>query len=119
MSRTKTGFVRRRWHKKLIKSMKGQWGTRGRLHRRSSEARLKSLWYAYRDRRRRRRDLRRLWIIRINAAARLNGLSYSKFMYGLKQASVEIDRKILADIAVRDPQTFTKLAALSMQKQAA
>lgn len=117
MSRTKTGFVRRRWHKKLIKSMKGQWGTRGRLHRRSSEAMLKSYWYAYRDRRRRRRDLRRLWIVRVNAAARLNGLSYSKFIYGLKKAGVEMDRKILADIAVRDPQTFTKLAALSLQKQ--
>ncbi len=117
MSRTKGGVVTRRWHKKLIKSMKGQWGTRGRLHRRSSEARLKSLWYAYRDRRRRRRDLRRLWIVRVNAAARLNGLSYSKFMHGLKKAGVEMDRKILADIAVRDPQTFTKLAALSLSKQ--
>ena len=117
MSRTKTGFVRRRWHKKLIKSMKGQWGTRGRLHRRSNEAMLKSLWYAFRDRRSRKRDMRRLWIIRVNAAARLNGLSYSKFVYGLKKANVEIDRKALADIAVRDPQTFTKLAALSMQHQ--
>lgn len=117
MSRTKTGFVRRRWHKKLIKSMKGQWGTRGRLHRRSNEAMLKSLWYAYRDRRSRKRDMRRLWIVRINAAARLNGLSYSKFMHGLKVANVEIDRKALADIAVRDPQTFTKLAALSLQHQ--
>ena len=117
MARTKTGFVRRRWHKKLIKSMKGQWGTRGRLHRRSNEAMLKSLWYAYRDRRSRKRDMRRLWIIRINAAARLNGLSYSKFVYGLKKANVEVDRKILADIAVRDPQTFTKLAALSLQNQ--
>jgi predicted flap endonuclease-1-like 5' DNA nuclease len=76
---------------------------------------LKSLWYAYRDRRQRRRDMRRLWIIRINAAARLNGVSYSKFMYGLKNAGVQIDRKMLADIAVRDPQSFTKLAALSMQ----
>jgi large subunit ribosomal protein L20 len=117
VSRTKTGFVRRRWHKKLIKSMKGQWGTRGRLHRRSNEAMLKSLWYAYRDRRSRKRDMRRLWIVRINAAARLNGLSYSKFMHGLKVANVEIDRKALADIAVRDPQTFTKLAALSLQHQ--
>ncbi len=117
MSRTKTGFVRRRWHKKLIKSMKGQWGTRGRLHRRSSEAMLKSLWYAYRDRRRRKRDLRRLWIIRINAAARLNGLSYSRLMHGLKKAGVEVDRKMLADLAVRDAQTFTKIAALSLQNQ--
>lgn len=117
MSRTKTGFVRRRWHKKLIKSMKGQFGTRGRLHRRSNEAMLKSLWYAFRDRRSRKRDMRRLWVIRVNAAARINGLSYSKFIYGLKKANVEVDRKALADIAVRDPQTFTKLVALSLQHQ--
>ncbi len=117
MSRTKTGFVRRRWHKKLIKSMKGQFGTRGRLHRRSNEARLKSLWYAFRDRRSRKRDMRRLWIIRINAAARLNGLTYSKLVNGLKKANVVVDRKIMADIAVRDPQTFTKLVAISLQHQ--
>ena len=115
MARTKTGFVRRRWHKKIIKLMKGQWGTRHRLHRRANEAMLKSFFYAYRDRRQRKRDLRRLWIIRINAAARLNGVSYSKLMYGLKNAGVDIDRKMLADVAVRDPQTFTKLAALSLQ----
>jgi large subunit ribosomal protein L20 len=117
VSRTKTGFVRRRWHKKLIKSMKGQFGTRGRLHRRSNEARLKSLWYAFRDRRSRKRDMRRLWIIRINAAARLNGLSYSKLVNGLKKANVAVDRKIMADIAVRDPETFTKLVAISLQHQ--
>jgi large subunit ribosomal protein L20 len=117
VSRTKTGFVRRRWHKKLIKSMKGQFGTRGRLHRRSNEARLKSLWYAFRDRRSRKRDMRRLWIIRINAAARLNGLSYSKLVSGLKKANVVVDRKIMADIAVRDPETFTKLVAISLQHQ--
>jgi len=95
--------------------VKGQWGTRGRLFKRSNEAMMKSLWYAYRDRRTRKRDFRRLWITRINAAARLNGLSYSRFMHGLKRAGVEIDRKMLADIAVRDPETFTKLAALSQQ----
>lgn len=117
MARTKTGFVRRRHHKKIIRMMKGQWGTRGRLFRRSNEAMLKSLWYSYRDRRARRGDLRRLWITRINAASRLNGLSYSRFVYGLKQAGVELDRKSLADIAVRDAQTFTKLAALSQQHQ--
>ena len=90
---------------------------RGRLHRRSNEAMLKSLWYAFRDRRSRKRDMRRLWVIRVNAAARINGLSYSKFVYGLKKANVEVDRKALADIAVRDPQTFTKLVALSLQHQ--
>jgi len=115
MARTKTGFVRRRWHKKLLKLMKGQWGTRHRLHRRANEAMLKSFFYAYRDRRSRKRELRKLWIIRINAAARLNGMSYSKLMYGLKNANVEIDRKMLADLAVRDPASFTKIVALSLQ----
>jgi large subunit ribosomal protein L20 len=115
MARTKTGFVRRRWHKKLLKLMKGQWGTRHRLHRRANEAMLKSYFYAYRDRRSRKRELRKLWIIRINAAARLNGMSYSKLMYGLKNAGVEVDRKMLADVAVRDPATFTKIVALSLQ----
>ncbi len=115
MARTKTGFVRRRWHKKLLKLMKGQWGTRHRLHRRANEAMLKSFFYAYRDRRSRKRELRKLWIIRINAAARLNGMSYSKLMYGLKNAGVEVDRKMLADVAVRDPATFTKIVALSLQ----
>ncbi|MDX1993176.1 MAG: 50S ribosomal protein L20 [bacterium] len=117
MARTKTGVVRRRKHNKIKKMVKGQWGTRGRLFRRSNEAMLKSLFYSYRDRRVRARKLRELWIIRINAAARLNGLSYSRFMYGLKQAGVELDRKVLADIAVRDAETFTKLAALAQQNQ--
>jgi large subunit ribosomal protein L20 len=74
---------------------------------------MKAQWYAYRDRRNRRRDLRRLWIMRINAAARLNGLSYSRFIYGLKQAGVELNRKVLADIAVRDADTFAQLAELA------
>jgi large subunit ribosomal protein L20 len=117
MARTKTGFVRRRRHKKIIKMVKGQWGTRGRLFRRSNEAMLKSLWYSYRDRKARRRDMRRLWIIRINAAARLNGLNYSRFISGLKKAGVELDRKSLADIAVRDAATFTRLSELSLQNQ--
>lgn len=117
MTRAKTGIVRRRKHKKIIKMMKGQWGTRGRLFRRSNEAMLKSLFYAYRDRRQRRRQFRRLWIMRINAASRRAGLSYSRFIYGLKQAGVELDRKVLADIAVRDEETFRKLAALSQQHQ--
>ncbi len=107
--RVKTGTVTRRRHKKIIKSVKGQYGSRGRLFRRSNEAWLKSSWYAYRDRRVRRRDMRRLWITRINAATRLNGLSYSRFVYGLKQANIGLDRKVLADIAVRDPETFAQL----------
>ncbi len=117
MARVKTGYTRRRRHKKVLKLTKGQWGTRGRLFRRSNEAMLKSLFYSYRDRRARRGDLRRLWIIRINAAARLNGLSYSRLVYGLRQAGIELDRKILADIAVRDAETFTKIAALAQAKQ--
>lgn len=117
MPRSKTGIVRRRKHNKIRKMVKGQWGTRGRLFRRSNEAMLKSLWYSYRDRKVRAREMRKLWIVRINAAARLNGLSYSRFMYGLKQAGVELDRKSLADIAVRDPETFTKIAAISQQHQ--
>jgi large subunit ribosomal protein L20 len=107
--RVKTGTVTRRRHKKIIKSVKGQYGSRGRLFRRSNEAWLKSSWYAYRDRRVRRRDMRRLWITRINAATRLNGLSYSRFVYGLKQANIGLDRKVLADLAVRDPETFAQL----------
>lgn len=115
--RVKTGFTRRRRHKKVLEMTRGQWGTRGRLFRRSNEAMLKSLFYAYRDRRARKGDMRRLWIARINAGARINGLSYSRFIYGLKQAGVALDRKVLADIAVRDASTFTKLAALSQQNQ--
>jgi large subunit ribosomal protein L20 len=107
MTRVKGGIVTRRRHKKVIKMTRGQYGSRGRLYRRSNEAMLKSLWYAYRDRRARRRDLRRLWITRINAAARLNGMSYSRFVYAMKQANIELDRKSLADIAVRDPEAFS------------
>ena len=91
--------------------MKGQFGTRGRLHRRSNEAMLKSLWYATRDRRVRKRDLRKLWIARINAAARLNGTTYSKLVAALKKANIELNRKMLADIAVREPQTFAAVVA--------
>jgi len=115
MSRTKGGTVTRRRHKKILKMTRGQWGTKHRLFRRANEAMMKSEWYAYRDRRNRRRDLRRLWIARINAAARLNGMSYSRLMHGLKQANVELDRKILADIAVRDSATFASLVALAKQ----
>lgn len=113
MTRVKGGIVTRRRHKKVIKMTKGQYGSRGRLYRRSNEAMLKSLWYAYRDRRTRRRDLRRLWITRINAAARLNGMSYSRFVYAMKQANIELDRKSLADIAVRDPEAFSAIVEVA------
>jgi large subunit ribosomal protein L20 len=117
MARTKTGFVRRRSHKKILKMTRGQYGSRSRLWKRAHEAMLKSLFYAYRDRRRRRRDLRSLWIARINAAARLQKLSYSRLIYGLKRAGVELDRKILADIVVRDLPTFNKVVAIALQNQ--
>lgn len=107
MARVKTGVVRRQRHKKILKITKGQYGTRSKLFRRANEAMLHSLWYSYRDRRQRRRDLRRLWIARINAAARLNGMTYSKLIHGMRQANVTINRKMLADLAVRDPKAFT------------
>ncbi|NPV66264.1 MAG: 50S ribosomal protein L20 [Anaerolineae bacterium] len=107
--RVKRGYTSRQRHKKILKRTEGQWGTKHRLFRRANEAMMKSLWYSYRDRRNRRRDLRSLWITRINAAARLNGLSYSRLMHGLRQAQIDLDRKVLADIAVRDPQTFTHI----------
>jgi large subunit ribosomal protein L20 len=109
MARVKTGFVRRKRHKKVLKLTKGQYGTRSKLYRRANEARLKSLWYTYRDRRNRKRDLRRLWISRINAAARLNGTKYSHLIHGMKKANIKINRKMLADMAVRDPKAFAEV----------
>jgi large subunit ribosomal protein L20 len=90
--------------------MQGQFGSRHRLWRRSNEAMLKSYWYAYRDRRTRKRNMRRLWIIRINAAARQHGTTYSRLMAGLRKAEVSLNRKMLADLAVRDPQAFAVVA---------
>lgn len=107
MTRVKGGTVTRRRHKKIIKMTKGMYGTRHRLFRRANEAMLKSLWYAYRDRRTRKRDLRRLWITRINAAARQNGTTYSRLMHSVKTAGIRLNRKMLAELAVRDPKTFT------------
>jgi large subunit ribosomal protein L20 len=106
MARVKTGVVRRKKHKKVLKLTKGQYGTKSKLYRRANEAMMKSLWYSYRDRRTRRRDLRRLWIARINAAARLNGTTYSRLIHALRQSNITINRKMLADMAVRDPQAF-------------
>ncbi len=111
MPRVKGGTVTRRRHNKILKLTKGQYGSRGTLWRRSNEAMLKSLAYAYRDRRNRKRDMRRLWITRINAAARLHGMNYNQFMHGLTIAGVELDRKSLSDLAARDPETFARLAA--------
>jgi len=109
MSRVKGGFTTRRRHKKILKMTKGQWGSKHLLFRRANEAMMKSQWYAYRDRRGRRRALRRLWIARITAAARLNNMSYSRLMHALKQAHIDLDRKVLADIAVRDLNTFAAI----------
>lgn len=109
MTRVKGGVVTRRRHKKILKMTKGMYGTRNNLFRRANEAMLKSLWYAYRDRRTRKRDLRRLWISRINAAARQNGTTYSRLIHGLKQANIQLNRKMLADLAVRDPQAFSEV----------
>ncbi len=106
MPRVKGGPRLRRRHNEVLKITKGQFGGKHRLWRRGHEAMMKSLWYATRDRRDRKRDFRRLWIARINAASRLEGLSYSRLMHGLKQAGVELDRKILADLAVHDAATF-------------
>jgi large subunit ribosomal protein L20 len=113
MPRAKGGPQTRRRHKKVLKATKGQYGTKHALFRRANEALMKSRWYAYRDRRNRKRDFRRLWIARINAASREHGLSYSRFIHGLKLAGVEIDRKMLADMAVRDSTAFAHLAEVA------
>ena len=109
MARFKSVAYRR--HRRTLKMTQGFFGTRHRLFRRANEALMKSLWYAYRDRRARKRDLRKLWIARINAAARLHGLTYSRLMFGLKGAGITLNRKVLADLAVRDPQAFTAVVS--------
>jgi len=113
LTRVKGGPRIRRRHKKVLKLTKGQWGTKHALFHRANEAMLKSLRYAYRDRRNRRRDMRRLWIARINAAARQSGLSYNRFMHGLRQAGVELDRKVLAEMAVEDADAFARLVEVA------
>lgn len=113
MPRVKGGPRARKRHKKVLKLTKGQRATKHALFRRAHEAMMKSLRYAYRDRRTRRRDMRRLWITRINAAARQNGLSYSRFIHGLKQAGVELDRKVLAQMAVEDADAFAQVVEVA------
>jgi len=107
MARVKGGPYSHRRHKRVLKFTQGQFGSRHRLIRRANEARLKSMWYASRDRRNRKRDLRRLWITRINAGARRNGLSYSQLIHGMRTANILLNRKMLADLAIRDPQAFS------------
>ena len=109
MPRAKGGPKTRARRKRVLNLAEGYWGAKSKLYRSATEAVDRALKYAYRDRKARKRDFRRLWIARINAAARLNGLSYSRFINGLTKAGIALDRKILADMAVTDPASFTKL----------
>jgi len=117
--RVKTGTVRSRRHKRLLKQARGFYSGRRKHFRKAKEQLERSLVYAYRDRRQKKRDFRRLWIVRINAAARLNDMNYSTFMHGLKLANIELDRKILANMAMNAPEAFTKIAEASKAALAA
>ncbi len=117
MTRVKGGPKARRRHGGVLKLTKGQRGSKHALYRRAHEAMLKSLTYSYRDRRRRKRDFRRLWVTRINAAARQYGVPYGRFMAGLKEAGVELDRKVLADLAVKDAEAFARLVEVAKATQ--
>ena len=107
MTRVKGGPSGYKRHKKILKMTSGQFGTRSRLFKRANEAMLKSLWYSFRDRRVRKRDLRKLWITRINAGARSNGITYSRSIHAMKLANITLNRKMLADLAIRDPNAFS------------
>jgi large subunit ribosomal protein L20 len=113
MARVKRGVTAHKRHKRLLNAAEGRKGTRSRLIRPAREATLHALAYATRDRKQRKRDMRELWIIRINAAARLNGTTYGKLIAGLKKADIQLDRKVLADLAVRDAATFTRIAEVA------
>ncbi|MDQ3044107.1 MAG: 50S ribosomal protein L20 [Chloroflexota bacterium] len=115
MARVKRGVAAHRRHKKVLAQVKGHRGTNNRLYKRAHESLMHALFYAYRDRRTRKRDMRRLWIIRINAAARLNGMPYSRMIQGLALAGVAVDRKMMADLAVRDEAAFTALTDVAKQ----
>lgn len=115
MARVKRGVAAHRRHVKVLKQVKGHYSTNNRLYKRAHESMMHALMYAYRDRRNRKRDFRRLWIVRINAAARLNGVTYGRFIQGLKLAGVEVDRKMLADLAVRDAAAFSAVAEVAKQ----
>lgn len=114
--RVKRGFKSRRRHKKVLKLARGFRGGRSKLYRTAADSVDKALTYAYRDRRAKKRDFRRLWIARINAGARMNGLSYSRLVSGLKRADVVLDRKVLAELAISDPQGFAQIANLAAQQ---
>ncbi|MBM4425265.1 MAG: 50S ribosomal protein L20 [Chloroflexi bacterium] len=119
MARVKGGYVTRRRRKKIIKMNEGHFGSRHRLWKKAHESWLHSGQYAFRDRRNRKRDLRRLWIARINAGARANGLSYSRLIDGLKKANIDLDRKMLADLAVRDANAFAQVVQAAKGAKAA
>jgi large subunit ribosomal protein L20 len=113
MARVKRGVTAHRRHKGVLAQVKGHYGTNNRLYKRAHESLMHALAYAYRDRKNRKRSFRQLWIIRINAASRANGMPYSRFIQGLKAANVVIDRKMLADLAVRDPDAFAAVAEVA------
>jgi large subunit ribosomal protein L20 len=115
MARVKRGVTAHKRHKKVLEQVKGHYSSNSRLYKRAHESLMRSLAYAYRDRRTKKRDMRRLWIIRINAAARSNGIAYSRLIHGLKAADIAIDRKMLADLAVRDPEAFAAVADVAKQ----
>src|SRR3954447_14828170 len=113
MARVKRGVAAHRKHKRGLKQVKGHYGTNNRLYKRAHESLMRAMAYAYRDRKNKKRMFRQLWIIRVNAAARINGISYSRFIQGLKAANVTIDRKMLADLAVRDAEAFAAIAEIA------
>lgn len=117
MPRAKGGIVTRRRHKKVLKLAKGYWGRKSKIFRPANQQVMRSLAYAYRDRRVRKRDFRKLWITRINAAARQNGMSYSRLVSGLKNAGVDVNRKVLADLAVNDANAFRDLVSVAKENQ--
>lgn len=118
MARVKRGTTGRKKHKKILKQAKGYYGSKSKLYKTANQAVMKSLNYAYVGRKRRKRDFRKLWIQRINAAARQNGLSYSKFINGLRKADVEINRKMLSELAIHDEKAFTQLVDLAKENLA-
>jgi large subunit ribosomal protein L20 len=118
VSRAKNPVARRRRRRRTLREARGYWGRRHSSYRLAKEQLMRSGRYAYRDRRNRKRDFRRLWIVRINAAARREGISYSQLVHGLKRAGVEVDRKTLADVAVRDPEAFRRFAELAREAAA-
>lgn len=116
MTRVKRGEAKRGKHKKLLKEARGYYGAKGKQYRAAKTQLLKSLSYSYRDRKNKKRNFRRLWITRINAAARANGISYSEFINGLRKANVEINRKMLSEIAINNPEVFQELTSLAKEK---